>query len=377
MNNKNHKISHHLANVQVLFFLLLFASASYADNSNPRPVDIGFNLGRMIGLIFGSLVAISLLKSTFGGLTKKILSFFKSSSTGRQSSNHAELAQRRAAEEQPNREGVKSGKDVRKRIEYPGEVTTKKCPKCAEEIKLEAIVCRYCHHHFREDEVAKDISQIKEQAEIARSRKTSQKKPRGMESVGGLRTFAGAFLLLIGISFILVCFIDVLISPYSMGETVGSIMLILVTILIFILPGARMLPKTRKSRLGEKQDLEFDGTLSSSRIRRKNEHRINNCEGQRGGMKQLVGSVIRSIGGTFVLLVMWFLVTGGRWEDLMTDPRYLQLLGFMALVGVGHSFWESRQENKTAKQYRSFLPSKRGGEKKNEGNPKSKCSKKK
>ena len=87
---------------------------------------------------------------------------------------------------------------------------SRRCPACAEDILLEAIVCRFCGHSLSAEEVARAVQdrdrQIQaaaaaaQQAELARQQQRHIKRLRGRRTrrlvFGGILTWVGGWMLI-------------------------------------------------------------------------------------------------------------------------------------------------------------------------------------
>jgi len=120
---------------------------------------------------------------------------------------------------------------------------TKKCPKCAETIKLEAIVCRFCNHAFSENEVTRDKQEIEaaklmEKLHRINHQISLNKKPRLLDIIWGpillgflLGIPTGIIWLLSGVFFfsgaaLPVWYRSFVVLPGWLGSTLGIVFLL-------------------------------------------------------------------------------------------------------------------------------------------------------
>ena len=74
-------------------------------------------------------------------------------------------------------------------------LTTKQCPSCAERIKEEAIICRYCGHKFSEDDLINAKQLVQNQAKLAEL----QAKQVSLKRRGRILTVFGSIITFISI----------------------------------------------------------------------------------------------------------------------------------------------------------------------------------
>jgi len=117
---------------------------------------------------------------------------------------------------------------------------SKKCPSCAENIKLEALLCRYCGHQFDEADIAK----IKVSSKIQATIKKWERKTKKLNRSINLRRTSGITLILIGS----IVFLLIIIPQIAKGEIPGILLSIGFSSLI-VLPGLILLKSSMKRKL--------------------------------------------------------------------------------------------------------------------------------
>jgi|GEM_PF-291910 len=146
--------------------------------------------------------------------------------------------------------GSVSNKDIHRVVEYSNRIVTKHCPKCAEEIRIEAVVCRFCGHQFDENEVSDAIDKHQkrmEEEEYKKRRKEEEieekrleeeivrKKSNELRKNSGLSILYAVCAVIFLISAI-IWGIGVVFEVWTKGWSNSSFVLILLGVVLLLFP---------------------------------------------------------------------------------------------------------------------------------------------
>jgi hypothetical protein len=173
-------------------FVVAFISASFHRGNAVTFGDI------FVGVVFGGSVAWGIVGAFF----------------------HAEPNQK----SQENRTGSITQADASQKGEFiasqsqptaspASSQSTKTCPKCAEKIMVDALVCRYCGHEFSKSEWETTKQALLEQME----RNAKQAKEKSLRNWGWVFAIFGVLLILIS-----VCFLSIFILSGSVAKTMQT-----------------------------------------------------------------------------------------------------------------------------------------------------------
>jgi len=111
---------------------------------------------------------------------------------------------------------IGEGAGVPKPVSQLGQTPKKTCPKCAEKIQLDALVCIHCGQEFTETDIQSARQQAEEQAQVARQvaqEKASQAQKEAKEK--GRRNWSWIFAIFGGLIVLVSAFLTVILIFYA------------------------------------------------------------------------------------------------------------------------------------------------------------------